>query len=492
MASKDFTAGYQAKGLDGRLSFAVEKFAVVEFNMNLTQESAINNLLVKDSSGNNVLTPELMQNSKLKMAPTNVYNASNLSDYFMLPAVCSSETYTITRETTSIDDAVLYQIKVTEYDTQEEAQAVVDEYIRLMTMPTYTVSGNISSEIDLTGGIVTLVNIAEESKNVKSEPITKNEDGTYHYIVNDVLGNETTYKISVEATNVIEGKYNIDTAKLAEQSITVGTVNIDNVDFGIEYKEIPENIWDFSNIAEWTACSYSTKSESFIYKGLSVVLDNATVLFATNIEKNAIQIKKATIKIPVSGSGKVICTFFANVKTSTTLGNVLGDGKTKTITATYENAEDIVLCIKDESYLQKIEVIPDTTDTLVTQLGASVRQETAAWGNGIRFGGQLDLTKVDIESCESGTLIGLVDIVGEGNEIILDSVGTTCIKVVRTTFIKEADEKLEYVAALIKIPESELDTKIIARPYVIVDGITYYGKQIITTYNEVMVKINAQ
>ncbi len=89
-------------------------------------------------------------------------------------------------------------------------------------------------------------------------------------------------------------------------------------------------------------------------------------------------------------------------------------------------------------------------------------------------------------------MIGLVDIVGEGNEIILDSVGTTCIKVVRTTFIKEADEKLEYVAALIKIPESELDTKIIARPYVIVDGITYYGKQIITTYNEVMVKINAQ
>ena len=74
----------------------------------------------------------------------------------------------------------------------------------------------------------------------------------------------------------------------------------------------------------------------------------------------------------------------------------------------------------------------------------------------------------------------------------LENVGTTCIDVVRTTFIEETDATLDYAAALINIPEANLDTSIVARPYVTVNGITYYGDQIATTYNNATKIVNEQ
>ena len=133
---------------------------------------------------------------------------------------------------------------------------------------------------------------------------------------------------------------------------------------------------------------------------------------------------------------------------------------------------------------------PDTTNPPVSTLGASVRQETAEWGNGIRFGGQLNLNKV-VENSTSGTLIGLKSVVNDAT-MTLEDVQKTCINVERTTYITQDESSLDYAAALINIPDEHLDTQIVARPYVTIGDNTYYGEQISITYNTAQKIVDGQ
>jgi len=485
--TKDFTGGgYKLNSaLDTPITFTVAsgRYAVVEFNLNKRYDNKESSMEVKNSA-DEVLGAELMEAyPDLVMKPSSVYNSAANSEHFMLPVVCEAGDYKIQRNGTG--ECVLYQITVTEYDSKDDADAIVSAYVKSITdKKKYTVSGTITSEIDLTGGSVTLTTATSGAKNVESEPITKNGDGTFSYTVNDVIGDGAVYSVQVKSRAISEVKKNVDSAELAKFSFTVDNAAVDNANFTIKYKEIT-NIWDFTDLSDWAAVSM--QNEEGVYKGLEIDAKNGK--FATSVGSDGtgrIQVNAGTkVKIPVSGWGTVTCTFTkgSKVPIATTLGSAKGDGKSATITTTYENAKYVELSVAETGHwLQKIEVVPDSAQPIKT-IGASVRQETAEWGNGIRFGSQLDLTKVNKENSVSGTLIGLANTVA-GKELTLDDANIICVNVVRSTFIKETENvSLEYAAALIKIPEEEKDTEIVARPYVTIDGNTYYGEQVVTTYN---------
>lgn len=483
----------------GGIKFTVteNKYAVVEFNVNQKNAGDKCYFGVKDVSAGTYLGRELMQQyPDLKIVPTKLYDAKVNSEYFMLPAVCQPKTeYVVYYDTNeSNKESYLYQIKVTEYDTQAEAQAKVDEYVKSITeKKKYTVSGKITSEVDLTGGTVSLTTTTSGAGNVTSEPITKNDDGTYSYTTAEeaVVGGGAVYNVSVTSPALTEAKKTVQSAELAKVSFTVNDANKADADFEVKYNDIT-NIWDFANASDWSTCSYEKVSELVTYKGL-VIDVTAGGKFATSSQdgKGRIQTNTGTkVRIPVSGWGNVTCTFGGKVDSKTTLGDVQGSSTTE-ITASYDNnAEYVELSIGASNiYIQKIEIKPESP---VTLLGTAVRQETEGWGNGIRFGAALDLTKVDKDACTSGTLIGLESIVGAGKEMTMDDAGKTCLDVVRTTFIKEENNQLEYAAALINIPDDQKDTKIVARSYVKVGDNVYYGKQQTATWSGVAAAVNAQ
>lgn len=351
------------------------------------------------------------------------------------------------------------------------------------------VSGTVKSSVSLTNGAI---KFGMYEGNLTLKEGTTDE---YTYELTDVEGDGTEYSVSIVAPEVTKGLKNIDPTSFG----TNGKIQVEGsadktVDFILKFIDLDGLVWNFADTSKsWESITY--QGNSGIYKGLEI---DATVTSPTakfDVQGNRVQINEATkVKIPVSGWGTVICTFSGQPASDTTLGETTGDGKSSTMEYNYQNAEYVELSIAKGNtglYLSKIEVKPDKTPA-VQQLGASVRQETAEWGNGIRFGGQLDLTKVDKATCKSGTLIGLAATVGNGNEMSLEDVGTTCIDVVRTTYITETDATLEYAAALINIPNDNLDTKIVARPYVIVNEIPYYGEQIETTYNSATKVVNEQ
>ncbi len=375
---------------------------------------------------------------------------------------------------------LVFKIVAEVYDNEADvpADAVVSKV---------KVSGTVKSSISLANGQIKLGLLAGD--------LTLKEGTTdeYTYELVDVEGDGAEYMVSIIAPEVTESLKNIDLTSFgANGKIQVGSE--DKVaDFTLKFIDLDGLVWDFTNTSKnWQPMTYEKDPSSGIYKGLTVDATASTAKF--DVQSDRVQINVGTkVKIPVSGWGTVTCTFSTDKMTSaTTLGETVGVSKAKTITYNYKNAEYVELSIGDEGlYLTKIEVVPDTNPAVKT-LGASVRQETADWGNGIRFGGQLDLTKVDKATCTSGTLIGLASTVGNGNEMTLEDEGKTCINVVRKTCITETEAALEYAAALINIPEENLETSIVARPYVTVNETTYYGEQIETTYNSATKIVNEQ
>lgn len=441
----------------------------------------------------------ITQYPDLRIKPTQLYNKDIDSEHFLVPMVCGAGTYTIERDSAITKESVLYQIKVTEYDTETEAETIVNTYVdSIKNKPRYTISGKITSEVDLTGGTVNLKGTATGASNVKVDLIP-NDDGTYSYTANDVVGGGIEYNVSIESEALAKAKKLIDSTELAKISFTLNNANKTDADFTVPYKEIT-NTWDFSTIADWSTCSYQGNAEEVLYKGLLIDVSNTSTSakFATNSDSQGvgrIQINKGTkIKIPVSGWGTIKCTFGGTPNANTTLGTAAGDGTNNgSISFNYENANYVELSVgtdNDSLYLKKIEVTPDTTNPPVSTLGASVRQETAEWGNGIRFGGKLNLNKTG-ENSSSGTLIGLKSVVNDAT-MTLEDVQKTCINVARTTYITQDESSLEYAAALINIPNDNLDTEIVARPYVTIGDNTYYGEQISITYNTAQKIANGQ
>lgn len=126
-------------------------------------------------------------------------------------------------------------------------------------------------------------------------------------------------------------------------------------------------------------------------------------------------------------------------------------------------------------------------ESVVSTLGAAYREENGDYGNGVRFGAELDMTSADnIE--ESGTLVARQDAVGVGTEL---KVGIDkCKKVERTTVWKQTDNVLQYTLVVTNIPEDNKDTVLVARPYVkLKDGTYIYGKQISGSWNSVKAEV---
>ena len=129
----------------------------------------------------------------------------------------------------------------------------------------------------------------------------------------------------------------------------------------------------------------------------------------------------------------------------------------------------------------------------VSALGASYRETTQEYQNGIRFGSTIDKTTVNGTITESGTLVALKSTMETKNvtELTMDSVESVCKKVIRSTYIKDDDNTLQYAAAIVGISEEQKDTMLVARPYVVVDGVTYYGSQMENTWNGVQAAVKA-
>lgn len=370
---------------------------------------------------------------------------------------------------------LIYRVQVDVYDNETDVpQDKVETKV--------TVSGTITSDVSLEGGTINLLGDKTAKGDLKLKDGTTNQ---YEYSIDEVVGDGMEYYIDIEADAITIGKVLLRSDLLKQQKFTVETENITNNDFELKYEPI-ENSWDFTN-ANMSNFSKENISELFTYKGLQV--DVTTGKFSKG--SGNFQINTGTkITIPVSGWGTVVCEFTSKPTSATKLGEATGDGQSSTITYNYQNAKYIELSIGEGLYLTKIEVTPDTANPPVLALGASVRQETAEWGNGIRFGGLLNLNKVG-ENSTSGTLIGLKSVVNDAT-MTLEDVQKTCINVERTTYIEQDESSLEYAAALINIPDENLDTEIVARPYVTIGDNTYYGEQTLITYNTAQKIVNGQ
>lgn len=138
------------------------------------------------------------------------------------------------------------------------------------------------------------------------------------------------------------------------------------------------------------------------------------------------------------------------------------------------------------SGLIQLNFIP-ATKSVVSTIGAAYREAGDSWGNGVRFGAELDKKSADFVNkniVESGTLVARQDAVGVDTEL---KVGIDkCKKVERTTVWKQTDNVLQYTLVVTNIPEESKDTVLVARPYVkLKDGTYIYGKQISGSWNSV-------
>ena len=129
----------------------------------------------------------------------------------------------------------------------------------------------------------------------------------------------------------------------------------------------------------------------------------------------------------------------------------------------------------------------------VSALGASYRETTQEYQNGIRFGSTIDKTVVNGTITESGTLVALKSTMDAKSvtELTMDSVDSVCRKVIRKNYIKDDENTLEYAVAIVGISEEQKNTVLVARPYVVVDGVTYYGYQVEGTWNSVQAQVKA-
>ncbi len=379
----------------------------------------------------------------------------------------------------------IYKVTVVVYDNINDIP--VDPTIHKVK-----VTGTIQSDLSLDKG---KINFGLYEGTLSRKEGTTNE---YTYELADVESDGSVYPVSITSDEVTKSLKNIDPtsydAKNGKKVIVNYTEGSDTTEmnFTLKYTSLDGLTWNFADTAKnWQAITYEAgRTETGIYKGLEITattVSGAKGKFDVQPANGRVQINTATkVKIPVSGCGTVTCAFSGTANANTTLGigtdvTTGSNKKDASLIFNYKNAEYVELNIGTDNsglYLKSITVTPDP----VSQLGASVRQETEAWGNGIRFGGQLNLKKVDT-TCESGTLIGLKSVVGE-NEMTLDNAGVTCVKVERTTYIEETESSLVYAAALIKIPNDQLNTEIVARPYVKdVKGTVYYGEQITTSHS---------
>lgn len=129
----------------------------------------------------------------------------------------------------------------------------------------------------------------------------------------------------------------------------------------------------------------------------------------------------------------------------------------------------------------------------LSSLGASYRDATDEYTNGIRFGSTLDKTKIDFDNNvkESGTLVALATTMESKNvtELVLNSDGTTAagLKVRRTTYAAGTDDNtLNYTLAVVNIPDERLDIDFVTRAYIIMnDGTVYYGDQVSASWKYV-------
>lgn len=129
------------------------------------------------------------------------------------------------------------------------------------------------------------------------------------------------------------------------------------------------------------------------------------------------------------------------------------------------------------------------TESIVSTIGAAYREEGGSYGNGVRFGSELDKTSADYSNIqESGTLIAIQEVVGQDTELTMNT--NKCKAVTRTTVFSEDNSKLQYTVVVINIPEEKKDSVLVARPYVKMnDGTVVYGTQISGSWNSIQAAV---
>lgn len=139
--------------------------------------------------------------------------------------------------------------------------------------------------------------------------------------------------------------------------------------------------------------------------------------------------------------------------------------------------------------LNSITFIPTAEESIVSTIGAAYREEGGSYGNGVRFGSELDKTSADYSNIqESGTLIAIQEVVGQDTELTMNT--NKCKPVKRTTVYSEDDSKLQYTVVVINIPEEKKDSVLVARPYVKMnDGTVVYGTQISGSWNSIQAAV---
>lgn len=252
----------------------------------------------------------------------------------------SGTTYLLWRETA---DVAVYGLTVDLYDNEGDVPAVIED-------PTYTVTGTIISEIDLTEGEVFIGN---SDNSFKSKSVTSKESNVYEYTVEEVKAG--TYSVTaVNSPALNKAKQLVKT--ISNLSIQVKDASVTAGEATVTYEDIT-NVWDFTS-GKYESYKLEGNNLSGTYKGLVILTSAAGGKF--NVREKDVQVNNGTtVSIPVSGSGTVTVTA-KNGKY--TLGGVTATGAVSTFE--YDSSVEIVNFVTTaDEYLYKIEIVENEKDT---------------------------------------------------------------------------------------------------------------------------------
>lgn len=365
-------------------------------------------------------------------------------------------------------------------------------------------------------------------------------DGTVTWTAADVIKNKNLQKAAGEdvvgtVDNIPEGysmqkqQEEVDALKFDEGGLTVALLPQPIRTNSKDSTKITINHWGTNGNAAYLTGTDNARTSA---SGSAVDGAKAAPTVGTALKINVTS--KGTITAVVQGGGTT-GTSFKNIQvTSFTSGQTQnGEAVWKTLVnwdnnkkndVTFEfsaeTGKDYYIFIngskasfKSVTYSKPTEdKVYATVDCLKT-LGAAYREPTEGYSNGIRFGAVFNaatvkkvennaLADIDIlNDVETGTLVALESTMTDKNitELKLDDSGNPVagLKVKRTTRLanesgEDASKLLKYSVAIVNIPEDRQEINFVVRPYVISDGVTYYGDQISASWKEIKDKVAAQ
>lgn len=423
--AESFNGGTSQKGI--KMEGATNIVVVIPANKYAQIKVAAKNKTAGTANGVGV---SLSQVSSSTQFDTQVTTKDSLSELTFQKTYGGTEITTVYVGSGPLGQASVYGLTVDLYDNESDVPQVVEK-------ATYTVTGTIQSDVELTGG---KVSIGNASGNIQSEDITA-ENGTYKYVVNKVEAG--TYSVTgVTSPALTEAEKVV--ASISSVSITVADADVTADAVTIQYKDL-NGVWNFQSGEFEGSDIVNGSKQSAVYKGLAISTSDSGGKFSVRASNKDVQVNDGTtVSIPVSGSGTVRVTMKEGG--NYTLGDV---ESTEAVTecAFSSGTSSVNLVINaDSQYLYKIEVIAADKDTTESTPVNVQYKKNADDTYTVRT--VYEIAEADLDNY---TQVGVKLTVGEKSE---NSLGTTVYQSLKAngSTVKASEGKYYVITQITNVP----------------------------------------